>query len=128
MPDARDTDPPDTPKTCEACGGSVEDDCSWCDRGFQSVEQQARWRNFRKRMQKISGTYSVFRDMLESLIGRLYAIGTPEATRLADGGRERLHKWLLAEPATEGRIAAIQELVAFNGKALDYLTALRGPE
>jgi hypothetical protein len=110
---------------CEACGGSTEDACPWCDQGFQSVEQQVRWRRFRKRMQKISGTYSVFKEMLESLIGRLYALGTPEALKLADEGRDRLHRWVIAEPATQDRLIAIQELMAFNGRALDYFTGLR---
>lgn len=76
-------------------------------------------------MQKISGTYSVFRDMLENLIGRLDVLGTPEALRLAEDGRERLHRWTIAEPATQDRLNAIQDLVAFNGKALDHLMSRR---
>jgi hypothetical protein len=123
--DGGDGDPPDTPMTCEACGGAVGEECPWCDGGFQSVAQQGRWRVFRKRMRGISGTYSMLRDMIETIIERLDRATTIEARALAEDGRARLRRWILAEPATAERMESTRDLAKFNGEALDYLMSLR---
>lgn len=131
-----------TPRVCEACGQRDllsederevlrgEIDCPWCSDGYQNPMQQVRWREFRRVMSKISGTYSVFESLIKDLLVRLALLGgsgDEKAWTLRDEGEVVLQKWLSAEPTTTERAESSQELLAFNRKALDYLLEQHDP-
>lgn len=119
----RDSDVPETGRTCGACGGAGNN-CRWCTDGYQDAEQQARWRAFKSEMTKISGTYHLLEQIIRELITRLDASPFPGSAVLATDGRMRLDAWLSAEPMTDERVASTKGLLEFQRKALDHLLQL----
>ena len=115
---------PDTLRLCEACGGTPDepDECLWCTGGFQDVEQQVRWRKFRRQMRKMSGTYNFLTDTVEELVKRLLDAGGPERIALAMEGKHLLSEWENADPAHGGRSGITVELSDFTKRAIDELT------
>jgi hypothetical protein len=120
-----DEDVPDTLKTCEACGGDWQDGCQWCTRGFMGAVQAFRWRIFRTRMRSLSGTYSMFKDMVEDVVDRLLADNTAEGVRLAQSGMASLVAWMGAETDSAERNVASAEVAEFHRRAMDYLSSRR---
>lgn len=112
---------PDTPKACEACGGEAETECAWCTDGFQNVEQQAKWRRMRRRMQSVSGTYSGFQGIMESMIDRLEDHDAAGSKELRAEGRELVDRWNASLPGTWDRDEATRVLMVFHQKAVDLL-------
>jgi len=115
---------PDTLRLCEACGGKPEDPdaCLWCTGGFQDVEQQVRWRKFRRQMRQMSGTYDFLKKTVEEFIDRLLSSGGPERLVLAMEGKRLLSEWEMADPVNDGRAEATHNLSNFTKKAMDALT------
>lgn len=111
---------PDTPKMCEVCAGEWTD-CKWCDHGRMDIESLKRWREFRTKIRKVSGTYSLFRDMVEALADKLETIGTIEGLILSVSGREALYKWTEAETDSVERENASADIAAFHRKAVEML-------
>lgn len=114
-------DSSDTPRVCEACGGESEGSCPWCSRGFQNTRQQEVWRQFRQRMSKISGTYSIFQGLIEGTIGLLEQMKDEEARSLALEGRDVLCRWLLSDHGSVERDEAGRGLVLFHNRSLRFL-------
>lgn len=111
----------DTPRVCEACGGSSDNECQWCNDGFQTVSQQGDWRRFRRRVSQISGTYSMAQGMAQDLVEMLERSQNEEAAALAAEGREALDKWLGSDSSTPEREEANRVLMAFHSRALQYI-------
>ena len=114
-----DMGPPDTPKACIACGGYG---CHWCDSGSMSPEQMGKWKEFRTKMRAVSGTYSMFQDLVESLVARLRVDGRPESIATAAKGEEAIEAWLTAEPDSHERKEAAARVSKFHKEAIDRLT------
>jgi len=115
---------PDTLRLCEACGGTPDepDACLWCTGGFQDVEQQVRWRKFRRKMRQISGTYDFLRGTVEDIVSRLIRSGGTERLELAMRGKRLLTEWETSDPAGGGRAEVTKELSDFTRRAVDALT------
>jgi len=114
-------DQKDTPRVCEACGGSCDNECQWCSGGFQTASQQDDWRRFRRRVSQISGTYSMAQGMAQDLIEMLGRSDDPEAVRLAAEGKEALSRWVDSDPSTPEREEANRVLMAFHSRALQHI-------
>lgn len=114
-------DQKDTPRVCEACGGSCDNECQWCTGGFQTVSQQDDWRRFRRRVSQISGTYSMAQGMAQDLVDMLERSQDREALELAAEGRDALDGWLGSDPSTPEREEANRVLMAFHSRALQYI-------
>ena len=114
-------DAADTPRACAACGGESSEECPWCTSGFQDASQQERWKRFRQRMSKISGTYSIFQGIIEKTIDILDQMDDEEAKAMAIEARKVLCKWLISDHGTLERDDAGKGLVSFHNKALKFL-------
>lgn len=108
----------DTPRVCEACGGSAGHVCRWCVDGFQTVEQQKDWKDFRLKVSHISGTYSMAQQMVKDMILILEQKADERAVKLASEGREILARWMASAPGTGERAEATRHLMAFHNLAL----------
>lgn len=116
-----DEEPHDTPRLCEACGGRGGQECRWCDAGFQDVGQQKSWREFRRRMRAISGTYSIVASTMSEFIERLEKAGSDETRSMAKEGTDLLRAWTEADPDSPERRKASVDISLFQRKALMLL-------
>lgn len=123
------SDPPVTPRVCEACGGDKDDPaepkapCLWCTNGFQNLHQQRAWNRFRSRMKRISSTYNFVEETVHDLLRRLDAVGIGtdvlglRAHELAVEGNRLLD----ARPTATDRRLATEELRAWHKASVDLL-------
>lgn len=113
-------DEPKTPVVCKACGGRS---CKWCTNGFQDEDQRREWAEFRRRMRKISATYSLLERVMRELIDRLTEAGTQDARDMASEGQRLLSEWASADPDTKERREASSAIGVFQKKAIRVLLA-----
>lgn len=116
------SDPPDTLRVCEACGGDATPDCGWCTEGYQRHAQTTVWRKFRRGMKKISGTYGFLDAVVRDVLERLTDCRRPGAADLLVEGKRALLEWDLTDPVDGDRDSITAELVDFQRRALDFLT------
>jgi hypothetical protein len=88
-----------------------------------SLEQAERWKEFRTKMRAVSGTYSMFQDLVESLVARLRVDGRPDSVATAATGEEAIEAWLTAEPDSREREEAAARVSKFHKEAIDRLTS-----
>jgi hypothetical protein len=112
---------PDTPRSCEACGGDSGDECNWCTNGFQDKAQQLKWKQIRQRMRSVSSTYTGFQGIMEAVLDRLEELGTDEALELKSEGREVVAQWATSAAGSADRDEATRVLMVFHQNALDML-------
>ncbi len=117
-----DSDAPDTPRVCDACGGVDHRDCRWCSGGLQDAAQIVRWRAFRVRMRAMSGTYALFQALIEEVTDRLEQHNTEVARDLAAEGRLHLSRWMEAEADSNDREVEAQGLLRFHRRAMALLS------
>ena len=110
----------DTLRECEACGGRGLD-CPWCNNGLQTLQQQRSWKRFRKRMRKLSGTYSVLEDLILDILDRLGRRGDTGSDVLCSEGMLIMHRWRTLDPLDERRLALFEEMKDYTKRALDHL-------
>lgn len=109
---------PTTQRTCEACGGAG---CNWCTEGFMNINQFSKWRDFRKRMRNISGTYSMLESIVDNLIQELTKIGHEETLREAQKASIDLRVYLNAEINSKERNNAAMDLISFQRTAIKLI-------
>lgn len=108
-------------RPCEPCGASG-DDCPWCTSGQQGPGQQAAWAAFRRRMKKISGTYTFLIASVEDVLRRVEASGRPGAVDLLVEGKRSLLEWDMTDPVDGNRNKVTMGLLDFQRRAIDFLT------
>jgi len=109
-----------TPRLCGACGGSslTQEECRWCDDGYQSYEQQQRWNAFRTRMRKLSASYDFLETTVQHTLAELLEVDEEEVWAR---GTVLLDQWRSAEAGDEQRSRVAGELQAWMRDAVALL-------